>query len=40
MSIIAAILIGSVVGIIAKFLTPGKDPRGFSSLPLSVLRDR
>jgi len=29
MSIIWAILIGFVVGIIAKFLTPGKDPSGF-----------
>ncbi|NDP40716.1 MAG: GlsB/YeaQ/YmgE family stress response membrane protein [Rhodoferax sp.] len=29
MSIIWAVLIGFVVGIIAKFLTPGKDPSGF-----------
>lgn len=29
MSMIWAILIGFVVGIIAKFLTPGKDPSGF-----------
>ncbi len=29
MSIIWAVLIGFVVGIIAKFLTPGKDPGGF-----------
>ena len=29
MSIIWAVLIGFFVGIIAKFLTPGKDPSGF-----------
>lgn len=29
MSIIWAILIGFVVGIVAKFLTPGRDPSGF-----------
>lgn len=29
MSMIWAVLIGFVVGIIAKFLTPGKDPSGF-----------
>lgn len=29
MSIIWAILIGFVVGIIAKILTPGRDPSGF-----------
>ena len=29
MSIIWAILIGFVVGIVAKMLTPGKDPSGF-----------
>ena len=29
MSIIWAVFIGFVVGIIAKFLTPGKDPSGF-----------
>lgn len=29
MSIIWAVLIGFVVGILAKFLTPGKDPSGF-----------
>lgn len=29
MSIIWAILIGFVVGIVAKFLTPGRDPGGF-----------
>ena len=29
MSIIWAILIGFVVGMIAKMLTPGKDPSGF-----------
>lgn len=29
MSIIWAVLIGFVVGLIAKFLTPGRDPSGF-----------
>ena len=29
MSIIWAILIGFVVGIVAKMLTPGRDPSGF-----------
>ncbi len=29
MSIIWTILIGFVVGIVAKFLTPGRDPGGF-----------
>ena len=29
MSIIWAILIGFVVGLLAKFLTPGRDPGGF-----------
>ena len=29
MSIIWTILIGFVVGILAKFLTPGRDPGGF-----------
>lgn len=29
MSIIWTILIGFVVGLLAKFLTPGKDPGGF-----------
>ena len=29
MSIIWTILIGFVVGIVAKFLTPGRDPAGF-----------
>lgn len=29
MSIIWAIIIGFIVGIVAKFLTPGRDPKGF-----------
>lgn len=29
MSIIWTIIIGFVIGLIAKFLTPGKDPSGF-----------
>ena len=29
MSIIWAILIGFIVGLIARFLTPGRDPAGF-----------
>lgn len=29
MSIIWAIIIGFIIGLIAKFLMPGKDPKGF-----------
>ena len=29
MTILWTILIGSIVGIVAKFLTPGRDPGGF-----------
>jgi uncharacterized membrane protein YeaQ/YmgE (transglycosylase-associated protein family) len=29
MSIIWAIIIGFIVGVIAKFIMPGKDPKGF-----------
>ena len=29
MSIIGTILIGFIVGLVAKFLTPGRDPSGF-----------
>jgi uncharacterized membrane protein YeaQ/YmgE (transglycosylase-associated protein family) len=29
MSIIWAIIVGFIVGVIAKLLTPGKDPKGF-----------
>ena len=39
MGIIWAILIGFVVGLLAKLLTPGRDPGGFSSRLPSASRD-
>jgi uncharacterized membrane protein YeaQ/YmgE (transglycosylase-associated protein family) len=34
LSLIGAIIIGAIVGLIAKFLVPGRDPGGFIVTPL------